>query len=117
MPLPQSRIEHIAKVVYAAHQAYERPDEKAAAWDKVPSEDKKFLLTAVEDVCEAFVQNEAVLHNNRVDLLKREGWKFDREYNVDKKTDPMMAPFGKLPVEVQAKHRILVGIVKAMQRI
>lgn len=110
------RIEAVARVCHEANRAYclTLGDHSQVPWDAAPEWQRKSCIDGVSFRLLNPSAGPEASHENWSKMKISEGWIFGDVKDVEKKTHPCLVPFDQLPPEQQAKDRLFLSIVKAL---
>ena len=109
----------IARVCHEANRAYcdalgDPSQPGQPAWDEAPDWQVDSAIKGVEFQLANPGASASASHDSWLAQKEREGWKYGRVKNPEKKEHPCMVPYDQLPPEQQAKDRLFVAIVRAL---
>lgn len=109
-------IEEIAKVCHEANRGYCKAlgDDSQLPWDEAPEWAKTSAINGVRFHLDNPNAGPSGSHENWLKEKEKEGWKYGKVKDPEKKEHPCYVPYDQLPKEQQAKDYIFTSIVKAL---
>ena len=90
-------------------------DDSQPHWDNAPQWQRESAINGVALHITDPHMSPAASHESWLAQKKREGWKFGKEKNPEKKTHPCYLPYDKLPAEQKAKDYLFKATVAAVR--
>lgn len=112
-------IEEIAKVCHEANRGYCKAlgDDSQLPWDEAPQWAKTSAINGVRFHLNNPNAGPSGSHENWLKEKEKEGWKYGKTKDPEKKEHPCFVPYDQLPKEQQAKDYIFTSIVKTLSRL
>jgi len=109
----------IAKVCHEVNRAYCEAigDDTQVPWDEVPDWQHKSALLGVNFHKDNPEAGASASHTSWLEEKERDGWKYGRVKDAEKKEHPCCVPFDELPREQQAKDFLFREIVHQLQEV
>jgi hypothetical protein len=111
--------ESIARVVWEANRTLQIADGEEwpdVPWDSASDERRGLCLDVVKMVCARVVQDPATAHEMWATGMALDGWVWDHEKDLERKTHPSLVPWNQLTPRGQLGQRFLVFIATEMTR-
>ena len=108
--------EKIAEVAYMINRAYcyALGGTSVPEWKDAAEWQKESALNGVQFHIENPNVTPSVLHENWLKDKAKDGWKYGKEKDVNKKTHPCFLPYEDLPAEQKAEDYLFKQIVKSL---
>lgn len=111
------KAEKIAMVCHEANRAYCRSigDNSQQPWSKAPEWQKVSAIKGVEFHLKNPDAKPEDSHNSWMAEKVRDGWKYGKVKNPDKKQHPCMVPYSKLPLSQRRKDALFIAVINALK--
>ena len=106
----------IAKTCHEVNKSYCESigNNSQVSWEESPDWQKESAINGVKFHLDNPNSKPEDFHNNWMKEKKKDGWKYGKEKNVEKKEHPCMVPYNKLPKEQQVKDHLFISVVQSM---
>lgn len=113
------RIDIIAQICHNVNKAYCESigEDNIVSWYKASEDVKESVRIGVKEVIQDSHIMPEEIHDKWVQYKKKQGWKFGKVKDADKKTHPDLVPYNKLPVEQKAKDYIFIALVRQVKQL
>jgi len=108
-------IEQIAKIAHEVNRIYCETlgDTSQPKWEDAPEWQKESAVKGVKFHIENPNSTPEDSHNSWLEEKKKDGWKYGKVKNAEKKTHPCFVSYEKLPKAQQAKDKFFLSVVRA----
>ncbi len=109
-------INHVAKICYEAHRTYceAMGDHSHPQWEEAPPEQVESIISIVTFLLDNPDATPSESHDSWASAKRMEGWSEGVRYDLKAKTDPSLADYRSLPLEIRVKANLFHAIVKAI---
>jgi len=87
-------------------------DNSVPEWNLATDEMKDITINGVEDIINGVVKSPEDSHNKWMEHKIKDGWKYGKYKNVDKKEHPSLIPYEQLSTYEKQKDKIFFDIVR-----
>lgn len=110
-------IETIAKACHEANRVWcqHNGDMTQAHWDDATLEERNSTMKGVEHLLKNPNVSLEDLHEEWLEAMTADGWTYGEFKDSEKKTNPFMLPYNKLPEFVIKRDRLFSSIVEALR--
>ena len=107
--------EHIAKICHQANKAWCEVlgDNSQPSWEDAPEWQKTSVINGVKFHVENPDAKASASHESWLAEKKKDGWKYGKVKDADKKEHPCYVPYEQLPIQQQLKDYIFRATVHA----
>jgi hypothetical protein len=115
---PNARtVEQIAQVMHEAMRAWQKANGQTPAppWSRAPKWMKESSAASVVWRVANPKAGASAQHDQWLAQKKKDGWKYGKTKDAQKKTHPMMVPYGQLPEFERRKDALVNAVVDALK--
>lgn len=113
------KLESIAELCHEANRAYCQAlgDQSQVPWPEAADWQKESAIAGVKYVMENPKVKPSDSHESWLREKEKDGWKYGRVKDVEKKEHPCFVSYDSLSIEQKAKDHIFLAIVKTVLRL
>jgi hypothetical protein len=119
MPVSETDLMHVAQVAYNAmlelqilHGVFK--DEDVRFWDEMDEDERKAVCDAVRYTINNRIEGAQLRHIKWVKRQLKAGWTRGTVFNEEKKWDPNVCEWEKLPVIERHRQRLFVAVINSL---